>query len=706
MPSDIEPVQYLGFQRTIWQPLQNIFAKVLYFVLYYYYIVKRLIVADTPDDNSSDSEMFRDLYVDRDCDDSSDEMWEDIMEDSSMEDLASSSKKVSRRRRLSSPTRVLSTFHNPSHKRLLSQPNLPTILETVQPSQISMKSDSNITTTGKIKSFYRRPKPTAEKIHYPIATLCNMGNTCFLNCILYALRCCTDFVHNVHHMGKSMKELVSFHEQHARVNYMEEPGTASTAKITIGLHKLFMIMHSFESLKMRIPVRPVTFVRNLKRCTDLDDENQQDAHEYLMTIFNSLLDGKALIDHMLQSMRRIQEEQRIWNIFVLWRTHKLSRKCGQPRDLFNFDFLFQETTKLTCLECGNSRQFVETALDLKIAVTMDELDDTPDEIYKRSCVTAEILTGCNQYACNNCEKLTDGLREVSYAKLPDLLIFQMKRFTFSNMSYSKVNFYFPTPLELACFCVECCNADAPVHHYQLSAVVLHIGRTLNEGHYITYCRLNPNTTDKNICTEKCCAMKINKNAIVALQQTDKSQTADNKANEEKLAIKIKAEIAPDNNSKSERDTSDIKKKGVADVNEISMKDGIEQTKIEDAKKTLNVYEPKIEEEKSKMQGGEISKDKDEEKSKIKTQEKSKSKAEQKSKIKDEEKCKVEGDSASGDTWLQCDDGSAIPISEAKIIELLSPKEKNNSSPYLLFYTKVKKVKKYQSLLHQITFQFP
>ena len=37
-----------------------------------------------------------------------------------------------------------------------------------------------------------------------IATLCNLGNTCFLNSVLYTLRCTPSFLHNLHHLATDL----------------------------------------------------------------------------------------------------------------------------------------------------------------------------------------------------------------------------------------------------------------------------------------------------------------------------------------------------------------------------------------------------------------------------------------------------------------------------------------------------------------------
>lgn len=51
----------------------------------------------------------------------------------------------------------------------------------------------------------------------PVATLCNLGNTCFLNSVLYTLRFAPSFLHNLHHLAVDLAEFNGRHP-HMKVN--------------------------------------------------------------------------------------------------------------------------------------------------------------------------------------------------------------------------------------------------------------------------------------------------------------------------------------------------------------------------------------------------------------------------------------------------------------------------------------------------------
>ena len=47
----------------------------------------------------------------------------------------------------------------------------------------------------------------------PVATLCNLGNTCFLNSVIYTLRFAPAFLHNLHHLADDLGDLTSKQQQ-------------------------------------------------------------------------------------------------------------------------------------------------------------------------------------------------------------------------------------------------------------------------------------------------------------------------------------------------------------------------------------------------------------------------------------------------------------------------------------------------------------
>lgn len=92
---------------------------------------------------------------------------------------------------------------------------------------------------------------------------------------------------------------------------------------------------------------------------------------------------------------------------------------------------------------------------------------------------------------------TDAMLQISYPKLPRLLVIQLKRF---SGGMEKINSHIPTPFTLQCFCTTCYKKEnAPKEHeYSLYSVITHVGATMCAGHYIAYTTsLNLNSTYTN-----------------------------------------------------------------------------------------------------------------------------------------------------------------------------------------------------------------
>lgn len=107
---------------------------------------------------------------------------------------------------------------------------------------------------------------------------------------------------------------------------------------------------------------------------------------------------------------------------------------------------------------------------------------------------------------------TEAVRQITYPKLPRLLIIQLKRF---SGGMEKINSYIPTPFTLQCFCSACCSKceKSKEHEYKLYSVITHVGATMCAGHYIAYtCSLNLNSAYVN------CPKDMNRKEMQQQQQ--------------------------------------------------------------------------------------------------------------------------------------------------------------------------------------------
>ena len=135
-----------------------------------------------------------------------------------------------------------------------------------------------------------------------IASLCNLGNTCFLNSVLYTLRFTPGFIHNLHHMVNDLNP----HQSNGRrgrvngfVNGSSDNGDSTEAELSQDviekLHDLFKDMSCADesSDSSREPIPPSSFLNSVGRLNPMFEGNQQqDAHELLVMILNILEDIK------------------------------------------------------------------------------------------------------------------------------------------------------------------------------------------------------------------------------------------------------------------------------------------------------------------------------------------------------------------------------------------------------------------------------
>lgn len=171
--------------------------------------------------------------------------------------------------------------------------------------------------------------------HAPsMATLCNIGNTCYLNSVVYTLRFAPQFLHNLHHLivdlssiqqciarqratkssslgrgisGVQLENTRSFSskdlaalEQNALMSASGCGGgigqKSSHQMLTERLHELYQCLHRNEVAESTEPFHADTLLHAVQDVNAIFEGNQQqDAHEFLMCLLNSIRETCQLL---------------------------------------------------------------------------------------------------------------------------------------------------------------------------------------------------------------------------------------------------------------------------------------------------------------------------------------------------------------------------------------------------------------------------
>lgn len=163
----------------------------------------------------------------------------------------------------------------------------------------------------------------------PVATLLNLGNTCFLNSVLYTLRFTPGFAHLLHHLAADLadkKLLSTIATNERKIGFLSsgspglrtkslsslcpssndenilpiDPIKRKTLVLTERLHELLQTLHNAEQKgDLSEPFQADAFLQALREVNPLFQGNQQqDAHELLVCFLDYLREACQLVDRV------------------------------------------------------------------------------------------------------------------------------------------------------------------------------------------------------------------------------------------------------------------------------------------------------------------------------------------------------------------------------------------------------------------------
>jgi ubiquitin C-terminal hydrolase len=297
----------------------------------------------------------------------------------------------------------------------------------------------------------------------------NLGNTCFMNCILQCLFSCAPL-------------FIYFSEKFDPADlHVDNTMKGELAKEFARICREVRVANKYSSMSL-------TTLKDLvaKWAPQFTGFQQQDSHEFLRFFMDGLHEDLSRIKRKpeYEELKTIVGES-IQDGANRWWKYIKDRNDSVIYDVFGGQLM----SEVTCKVCGRISRAYDAFLDLQVPIPQTNGASVDiSECFSTWC-SAETLEGDEMVTCEGCEKRTPGTKSMHLYRLPTVLVVHLKRFSYTSWRRNKVATMVtcsPNVVDMRPYC----SSDLPEQlssQYQLFGVAQHVG-SLSGGHYTACCR--------------------------------------------------------------------------------------------------------------------------------------------------------------------------------------------------------------------------
>ncbi|GJJ78122.1 ubiquitin carboxyl-terminal hydrolase 48 [Entomortierella parvispora] len=275
------------------------------------------------------------------------------------------------------------------------------------------------------------------------------------------------------------------------------------AGTSVGLKNLGATCYANASLQVWF--HDPAFRDCIYQCVTKPNTNiSKDALHQLQSLFAHMDKGKknsysplSLVECLGLNMELEQDAQEFGSLLMSKIDSELQQQDnGQLRTFIKDHFQGNYNYSTTCKKCKTTSirpcPFFELSLNIDDHWT---LKDCLDDLLK-----PEKLVGDDRYFCSVCQSLQNATREIKFDNIPEVLNVQLMRFKYDSETWTKEKSFdkvlFPESID-----VSRLVGSTESQLYDLSAVLVHSGESVETGHYLAYV-LHPESKKWFICNDE------------------------------------------------------------------------------------------------------------------------------------------------------------------------------------------------------------